>query len=137
MGQASSNSARRLSVTVQEYFDALQRSIAAQSIVVQQSLVFRDSGKGSGFVEGYLFLPKDHRLYIAEYILTEPVFHRRKYRFQLLDSSQRLVRRWDDAPHHPHLPTHPHHCHMPNGDIVASPPMDLPSVLDAITVLLK
>jgi len=124
-------------VTVQDYFDALRESIATQSIVIQESLIFRDSGEESGFVKGCLVLPQDHRLYVAEYILTLPVFTRRKYRFHLQDASHKLVRRWDDAPHHPQLPTYPHHCHMANGEIAASPPMDLPSVLDAITALFE
>lgn len=105
-------------------------------IVIQQSLVFRDSGIDTGFVKGDLLLLQEHRLYVAEYVLMTPIFTRRKYRFHLQDAANRLVLRWDNAPHHPHLSTFPHHCHRQDGEVVASAPMDLPSVLDAITPLL-
>lgn len=137
MGTSLSNLVRCFSVTIQEYFDFLRRNIASFSIVLQNSLTFRDSETGSGLVQGHLLLPQDFRLYISEYVLTDPIFVRRKYRYHLQDSSSLLVRRWDDAPHHPHLPTFPYHCHMPGGGVVASPAMDLSSVLGEITILLK
>jgi hypothetical protein len=124
-------------VTVDEYFDALQQRLKTHSLVLQQNLVFRNSGVDTGYVEGYLLLPESHRLYIAEYINAAPAFTRRKYRFHLQDAAHHLVRRWDDAPHHPHLPTFPHHCHLPDGSVIAAPPMDLFVVLVAIQELFQ
>lgn len=34
------------------------------------------------------------------------------YRFHRQDGDGRLVRRWDNAPHHPLLPGFPHHLHL-------------------------
>ena len=123
-------------MTVQEYFDTLQRDLADRTVILKQALRWRDSGTGTGFIEGHLDLAQRHQLHVAEYVLVDPVFSRRKYRFHLQNSSLELVRRWDNAPHHPNLQTFPHHSHMPDGEVVASPPMDLPRVLDAVAMLL-
>ena len=50
----------------------------------------------------------------------------RKYRFHWQDADGQLYRRWDNAAHHPNVPTHPHHVHdgaeanvLPHGPISA------------------
>ncbi len=42
------------------------------------------------------------------------------YRHHWQDSSGRLIKRWDNAPHHPEIDTFPHHLH--EGDRVVSHP---------------
>lgn len=34
-----------------------------------------------------------------------------KYRFHWQDAAGKLLKRWDNAAHHPDVPTHPHHVH--------------------------
>jgi hypothetical protein len=34
-----------------------------------------------------------------------------KYRLHWQDAAGRLLKRWDNAAHHPQIPTHPHHVH--------------------------
>jgi len=51
--------------------------------------------------------------------------------------ADRPLRRWDNAPHFPHLPTFPHHYHDSQGSVVESsltgdPPLDLSHVLSAL-----
>ena len=70
-------------------------------------------------------------MHVAEYVVTEPALHRPSYRYHLQDAENALVRRWDNAPHYPDLPTFPHHCHLPDGTVIASDAMDLPTVLRA------
>lgn len=36
----------------------------------------------------------------------------KKYRYHWQDSSHKLIRRWDNAKHHPNLDTFPHHIHV-------------------------
>ena len=60
------------------------------------------------------------------------------YRYQWMDSDQKLLRRrWDNTPHFPGLPGFPHHCHVGNEDKVEpSSPMNLTHLLDHITDLI-
>jgi hypothetical protein len=39
----------------------------------------------------------------------------RKYSFHWQTAAGELLARWDNAPHHPELPTHPDHKHVPSG----------------------
>ena len=36
------------------------------------------------------------------------------YRFHWQDKNGRLIKRWDNAPHHPELENFPHHYHIPD-----------------------
>ena len=37
---------------------------------------------------------------------------RSKYRFHFMGSTDKMVFRYDNAPHHPEVSTHPHHKHI-------------------------
>jgi hypothetical protein len=58
-------------------------------------------------------------------------------RYSYQEFTDRPLRRWDNAPHFPHLPSFPHHYHDSQGNITASiltgePAMDLEQVLHAL-----
>lgn len=44
--------------------------------------------------------------------------HVDKYRYQYMNSQRQMIFRYDNAPHHPELPSHPHHKHA--GNVVTS-----------------
>ena len=50
--------------------------------------------------------------------LNEQYYHDRLevYAYYWLDGENRLLIGWDNAPHHPHLPTFPHHKHVGSQD---------------------
>ena len=55
-------------------------------------------------------------------------------RYSYQEFTDRPLRRWDNAPHFPHLPSFPHHYHDAQGNLTASsltgePTMDLRQVL--------
>lgn len=45
-----------------------------------------------------------------------------KYHHHWQDSNGRLIKRWDNAPHHPEIETFPHHLHEGAEDCVVSHP---------------
>jgi hypothetical protein len=60
------------------------------------------------------------------------------YRYQWMDSDQKLLRRRrDNTPHFPGLSGFPHHCHVGGEDKVEpSPPMNLTLLLDHVADLI-
>ncbi|WP_373515955.1 DUF6516 family protein [Persicitalea sp.] len=64
---------------------------------------------------------------------------KRKYAFQWMKPDYRLLVRWDNALHHPHISTYPHHKHVDEEkNIFESAEMTLELVLQEIeTHLLK
>lgn len=53
----------------------------------------------------------------------------RKYAYYQLTPTNEVIRGWDNAPHHPQVPTHPHHFHY-IGDIHPSEVRSLNDVLE-------
>lgn len=75
-------------------------------------------------------------LHIAEYVVTEPVLTRPKYRYHLQTGDGRLMSRWDNAPHHADIDTWPDHRHDDRGQAHPSAPVSVLDVLDAVWPLL-
>jgi hypothetical protein len=56
-----------------------------------------------------------------------------KYRFHWQDAAGRLLKRWDNAAHHPQVSTHPHHVHDGSEENVSSyEPLNAEQVLAMI-----
>ena len=123
-------------MTFQQYSQELLESITSYPLVANVALTLREIAKYEGHIEGRLELVGGNQLYVSEYVFTTPTFKRAKYRYHVQNATGSFVCRWDDAPHHPHIETFPHHCHVAEKVIEASPPMDIPSVLFALTAKL-
>lgn len=67
-------------------------------------------------------------LYIRETIT--PTFDKYSYHWQ---TSGRLIRRWDNAPHWPSITTYPHHCHVESQDNVQ--PSKRPTIAEVIELI--
>jgi hypothetical protein len=53
-----------------------------------------------------------------------------KYRHHWRDPTGRLLKRWDNAPHYPHVPSFPHHLHDgAEENVVEHPPVDALQIL--------
>ncbi len=58
-----------------------------------------------------------------------------KYRFQYMDKEGQMIFRYDNAPHHPEIPSFPHHCHTSNKKVPSNMP-SLKDVLNEITAII-
>jgi len=72
----------------------------------------------------------DHsNLFIREYVdETE-----RRYSYHWQTQKKQLIRRWDNAPHHPQLETFPSHCHE-GAHLASSKVISLEEVLEEVRV---
>ena len=66
-------------------------------------------------------------LFVREYVDESE----RSYAFHWQDENEKMIMRWDNAPHHSHLFTYPHHKHTQEG-ISESTAITLAEVLDEI-----
>ncbi|MCB9419733.1 MAG: hypothetical protein H6667_08010 [Ardenticatenaceae bacterium] len=60
----------------------------------------------------------------------------RNYAFHWQDENDKMIMRWDNAPHHSNLFTFPHHKHTPEG-VAENMAVTLPDVLEEIGKYLK
>ena len=79
-----------------------------------------------------LTLIGDYELHIAEYVITEPILTRPKYRYHLQNADGTLIVRWDNAPHHTEIATFPDHRHKRVDVIKPSSRMNLDEVLNLV-----
>jgi hypothetical protein len=119
-------------VNAREYYLGLQDVIHAAPFVLRSDLRFEEIDTNECYIRGVLLLVGGFELHIAEYVVTEPDVTRPKYRYHLQSSSNELVARWDNAPHHPSVLTFPHHYHDAEGQVHSTRPVSIPEVLDAV-----
>ncbi len=109
----------------------LLKSPAVRSYQVTYSVVTQYSGQmrvRADLIDGGLFE-------VFEHVTINPngTLHLNKYRYHWQDAAGSLVRRWDTAAHHLHLPHAPHHVHLPDGTVEAvAKPLDVAAVITQI-----
>ena len=115
---------------IQEFVQDIEKSIAAASIVLSSNI---QKHFGPALETVYL---KGHLLIIDSSILEIAIFATEsrntlsidKYRFHYMDSTGRMLFRYDNAPHHSEIDSHPHHKHALDKII----PTTMPSLTDIL-----
>ncbi len=114
------------------YYDILVSLVGHRLTIVDYELIHIDLQDFQGAVEMRLFFYDESFLHFREFfsiIKSQPVLE--AYAYQYCDARSNEIIRWDDAPHHPHLPNFPYHVH--EGERVRSSPiMNLKMALDWI-----
>jgi len=119
-------------LNARDYYLSLQNAIHAAPHVLRSDVRFEEIDVNECYVRGILTLTGGFELHIAEYVVTEPVLTRPRYRHHLQTSDGKLVSRWDNAPHHPSVSTFPDHRHDDQGGVHPASSMNVPDVLDAV-----
>lgn len=123
-------------MTAREYYKRLQQTISGAFYVFDSQMSYSEIDVNECYVRSILILSNGYQLHIAEYVITEPALIRTKYRYHLQTIGAELVARWDNSPHHKEIDTFPDHCHLRDGSIIASPAMDVASILAHIPAFL-
>ena len=119
-------------MNAREYYLHVQNTIHIAPHVLRSDIRFEEIDTHECYIRGVLTLIGDYKLHIAEYVMTEPVLTRSKYRYHLQDANGTLIIRWDNAPHHSEIPTFPDHRHRQSGIVEPSPSVSLNEVLDLV-----
>jgi hypothetical protein len=87
--------------------------IDAFPVVRLSSATYEKRGTHEGFIRAELCFVDGSTLYVREFVDVEVVADRVMYAYQFIDSSQKLVFRYDNTGHHRKLglSTYPHHKH--------------------------
>lgn len=83
-------------------------------IITYQFQLVRLSPK-TGYIEGRAFFIDQSWLSFFEFLsLDEQKVNREKYRYQYMTKDNKMIFRYDNAPHHPGIKTFPNHKHVEN-----------------------
>ena len=118
-------------MNTRDYYVELQKAIHAAPHVLHSDMHFEEIDLNQCYIRGVITLIEGFVLHVAEYVVTAPAVTRPKYRYHLQNAEGTLVSRWDNAPHHPEVPSFPHHIHDGEG-MHPSQPMTIPEVLDTL-----
>jgi len=115
---------------IQAFVENIEKSVASSAIVLSSTI---QKHFGPALKTVYL---KGHLVIIDASILEIAIFATEssntlsivKYRFHYMDSTDRMLFRYDNAPHHSEIASHPHHKHIGNRII----PTTLPSITEIL-----
>ena len=118
---------------VEDYFDNILQELLISYAVFSFKVMRRVIGDEDGFIRVICRLTNGDIFEFAEYVQT----HTNKmsimtYSFHWQSANGKLVKRWDNVPHHNEVDTYPHHLHLSNGKVIGSAAMNLNKVLEEI-----
>jgi hypothetical protein len=122
---------------IQEFVENIEKSVASSFIVLSSSIQkhFGPALKGV-YLKGHLLIIDASILEIAIFA-TESTDNLSidKYRFHYMDSTGRMLFRYDNAPHHSEIDSHPHHKHTVDKIIPSTMP-SLTEILNEISAFI-
>lgn len=108
---------------IEKYLDDLDSFISASPAIADIEIIRRDI-RDTGFEKTALYRYRLHLKDSSLIEITERIvddgkkLETTKYRYHWQDQNGKLIKRWDNAPHHPEVHTHPHHVHEGSEDNV-------------------
>jgi hypothetical protein len=116
------------------YFGDIERRLADFPLTVSVGLDTEHVDTGRGYVRARVTFSDGSELHLFEYVVFEDEELRHEnYRYHYQTADGNLVKRWDDAPHHPDVATSPDHVHV--GDEVA--PSERPTLEETLAKVAK
>lgn len=122
---------------IDEYFATVERRLRAFPLAVAVEMRSERVDLDRGFFKARMTCTDGSELHLFEYVVVdegEP--GRQSYRYHHQRSDGALIKRWDDAPHHPEVPTFPHHLHE-GGTVRPTEPPDLETVLVEVATTIR
>ncbi len=97
------------------YAAELEAEIACSSIVISHKIQHTITSSTTGHIEVFILFQDGSKLSAFEFLrLIDKIVNREKYRYQYMDSRDKEIFRYDNAPHHKSIASFPHHKHVDN-----------------------
>jgi len=98
---------------VKDYFSEIQNLLRRSAFIENVDVKYEAKSKTVGLIYGNIGMVDGSTLQFLELIdRKDNEIIRPKYRFHFMDSGDKMIFRYDNAPHHPEVPTYPHHKHI-------------------------
>jgi len=98
---------------VKDYFSELQNLLRRSAFIESIDVEYEAKSKTVGLIHGTVGMVDGSTLQFMELVnIKRDKMTRPKYRFHFMDSADKMVFRFDNAPHHLEVTTYPHHKHI-------------------------
>jgi hypothetical protein len=121
--------------TIAEYHRDIKARLIADPLILRFDIRREKRTQDDGYLRACLILATGDRVEFTEYVhQMQGQIELVTYSFQWMDAGDNLIRRWDNAPHYPHLPNAPHHIHDgEQGTVLPGTAMSITQVLDILS----
>ena len=121
-------------MTISDYLEECILILTVSSVVERFQVVKKKVVETDGYLRVRAKLVDESLLEISMYCQhVDDDVNITGYRFHWQDKESLLIKRWDNAKHHPELKTFPNHVHLGNDKTVKeSAPIDLQEVLEVL-----
>ena len=97
---------------IEKYFNEIEICLIENPLIRSYDIIRREISPNDGKIRIQAFLNDGGYLELFEYVIERKgELEIAKYSIHWQDRAGQLIRRWDNAPHHPDLPNAPHHLH--------------------------
>ena len=122
-------------MTIAEYLGSIKERLLTDSIVASFEIIRERITPVDGHLRARLMCIDGSQLEFSEYVQRSgDEIKVVTYSYHWIDADGVLIKRWDNAPHHPELASFPHHIHLGSStQVMPSQPMSILVVLDVIT----
>ncbi len=101
---------------IREHFELVETELIESPAIVSYRILSQEIAVSDGKMRVKAVLSDGGDVELFEYVAESRGRIRVvKYSFHWQDAQGNLIRRWDNAPHHPELPSAPHHVHAEKG----------------------
>lgn len=122
-----------------EYYRAIEEAVRSCKIARGRTIYKDEREDEILFLRGDIYFSDGSRLHFREFVQIKQgqLPYRYTYAYHYQSADEKLIFRYDDTDHFPHLPTAPHHKHIGETEVVAANAPDLQSVLKEIEAFVK
>ena len=118
------------------YRDELQNLLDASPFVYNAEISL-DDRRTLWFLRGDVYFIDNSRLHFRELYIQEPQFYKKSYVYHYQDADEKLIFRYDNAPHYPNLENAPHHQHFGSEKVISASLPDMDGVIKEIELFIS
>lgn len=120
---------------IDEYLKSLEKLLEALPSALSIKSQIENRGNIALYIRLEIVFSDKSELHVREYFITIPEFTKIAYSYHYQDKENALIFRYDNAEHHPEIPTYPYHKHL-MGSVTPSKAMTLNEIIEEVLRLL-
>ena len=118
---------------IRDYFGEVEKKLEEiKWLIKKKTIEFNLISEEMGTIKGKIVFVNNYALDFRELVSEEHT----DYRFHFMNGNNRLISRWDTAPHHKEITTFPFHLHTPEG-VRECDKVNLIDVVDIVKALIS
>jgi hypothetical protein len=119
-----------------EYFSKVNAALIISPVINSFSIKREIKKELEGYIRIDAVLKNNDQLEIFLYVTVNENIKIEKYRVHWQDKNGKLIRRWDNAPHHRKIETFPHHIHK-DGNVYPHKPIGIIHLIEYLEKEIK